>query len=85
MYAPKTSTGTANLFATKAKRQEHQAENPFFRDLAKKIVGAVPVKSEGAVMKITVLIQKKDVVEIHSPPTFELEPFYYVSGDSALI
>ena len=46
MHAPKTSTGTA------------RAENPFFRVLAKKIVGAVPVKSEGAVMEITVLIQK---------------------------
>jgi len=46
VHAPKTSTGTA------------RAENPFFRVLAKKIVGAVPVKSEGAVMKITVLIQK---------------------------
>ena len=45
--APKTSTGTANIFATKAKRQEHRAENPFFRVLAKKIVGVVPVKSEG--------------------------------------
>ena len=46
VHAPKTSTGTA------------RAENPFFRVLAKKIVGAVPVKSEGAVMEITVLIQK---------------------------
>ena len=46
VYAPKTSTGTA------------QAENPFFRVLAKKIVGAVPVKSEGAIMEITDPIQK---------------------------
>ena len=59
VHAPKTSTGTANLFATKAKRQEHREENLFFRVLAKNIVGAVPVKSEGAVMEITVLIQKR--------------------------
>jgi len=31
-------------------------------------------ESEGAVMEIIVLIQKKDVVEIHYTPTFEIEP-----------
>ena len=34
------------------------AGESFFSRLCEKIVGAVPVKSEGAVMKITVLIQK---------------------------
>ena len=33
----KLPAGTANLFATKAERQEHRAEDPFFSRLAKKI------------------------------------------------
>ena len=41
-----TSAGTANLFATKAKRQEHRAENPFLTGLPRqKLVEAVPAKS----------------------------------------
>ena len=59
VYAPKTSTGTANLFVTIAKQQEYRAENPFFRVLSKKIIGAVPVKIQGVVMEFTVLIQKR--------------------------
>lgn len=37
--------GTANLFATKSKRQEHRAEKPNIRDLVKKLAAAVLAES----------------------------------------
>jgi len=48
----------------------------FFRVFAKKIVGAVPVKSEGAVMEITGIFKKG--CSGNSPPQhLHLSNFYY--------
>ena len=44
-YRAKLPTGTANLFATKAKRQEHRAEAPGLSEAREK-AEAVPVESE---------------------------------------
>ena len=46
-----TPTGTANLFATKAKRQEHRVEAPGL-SVAREKAEAVPVESEPAVAEI---------------------------------
>ena len=50
-----TPTGTANLFATKAKRQEHRAEAPGLSEAREK-AEAVPVESEPAVAEINSLL-----------------------------
>ena len=46
---------------------------------AKKIVGAVPAK-RGPGMEITGTIRRRDVVEFHYTPTFDLEPLLDLNG-----